>query len=143
MKDLTKQEKIFIIEYIKTLDGEISAKKAGYKTKDLKSFANKLLSEDFIINEINNELKKHILSLRVHKGYVVQKLLQIAEFSLQEEEILDKEGCFTGKKKLRDTSAALKALESLCKYLGFNAGQKEEGLQAKIITISNLDDKKI
>ena len=46
------------------------------------------------------------------------------------------------KRKLRDTSAGLKALESLCKYLGF---QKEEDdyKEAKIITISNLDDTKI
>lgn len=70
--------------------------------------------------------------------------MQIAEFSLEEEDILDKDGCITGKKKLRDTSAGLKALESLCKYLGFNSHQEEqEYKQAKIITISNLDDKKI
>jgi len=58
---------------------------------------------------------------------------------------LDKEGGYTGKKKLRDTSAGLKALENLCKYLGFNSKQEEEEeyKQAKIITISNLDDEKI
>ena len=50
----------------------------------------------------------------------------------------------TGKKKLRDTSAGLKALESLCKYLGFNSENKDaEYRQARIITISNLDDEKI
>ena len=57
---------------------------------------------------------------------------------------MDKEGDYTGKKKLRDTSAGLKALENLCKYLGFNSKQEdEEYKQAKIITISNLDDEKI
>ena len=71
--------------------------------------------------------------------------MQIAEFSLEEEDILDKEGCPTGKKKLRDTSAGLKALESLCKYLGFTITQdnEDEYKAAKIITISNLDDEKI
>ena len=54
------------------------------------------------------------------------------------------EGGYTGKKKLRDTSAGLKALESLCKYLGFSAnGDDEDYKQAKIITISNLDEEKI
>ena len=63
---------------------------------------------------------------------------------MEEEDILDKEGNPTGKKKLRDTSAGLKALESLCKYLGFNSKEDEdEYKQAKIITISNLDDEKI
>jgi len=142
MKQLTTQQKKFVTEYIKCLDGEVSARKAGYKSKDLKEISNNLLSKDFVINEIKLQLKKQISSLCVNKGYVIQKLLQIAEFSLEEEDILDKEGYPTGKKKLRDTSAGLKALESLCKYLGF---QKEDDdyKEAKIITISNLDDSKI
>ncbi len=144
MKKLTNLQKKFVLEYIKSLNGELSAQRAGYKSKDLKTVASELLSEDSIIHEIKSQLKKQIASLRVNKGYVIQKLLQIAEFSLEEEDILDKDGCITGKKKLRDTSAGLKALESLCKYLGFTSNQgEEEYKQAKIITISNLDDSKI
>ena len=144
MKNLTQQQKRFVAEYIKSLDGELSAQKAGYKSRDLKTIANNLLSDNMVINEIKEQLKKQISSLRVHKGYVIQKLLQIAEFSLEEEEIIDKEGNYTGKKKLRDISAGLKALESLCKYLGFNSNSDEnEYKEAKIITISNLDDNKI
>ena len=144
MKRLTKQQKIFVSEYIKTLDGERSAKCASYKSKNLTTTATELLSDETIIREIKTQLKQQISSLRVNKGYVIQKLLQIAEFSLEEEDILDKEGDYTGKKKLRDTSAGLKALENLCKYLGFNSKQEdEEYKQAKIITISNLDDEKI
>lgn len=144
MNKLTQQQKNFVTEYIKSLDGELSAKKAGYKAKDLKVVSNRLLSTDGIIQEINTQLQKQIFSLRVNKGYVIRKLLQIAEFSLEEEDILDKEGCPTGKKKLRDTSAGLKALESLCKYLGFNSVKEDDDYRpAKIITISNLDDKKI
>ena len=142
MGQLTLQQKKFVTEYIKCLDGEVSAKKAGYKSKDLKEVANNLLSKDFVINEIKLQLKRQITSLRVNKGYVIQKLLQIAEFSLEEEDILDKEGFPTGKKKLRDTSAGLKALESLCKYLGFQQ-ENNEYKEAKIITISNLDENKI
>ena len=144
MDRLTQQQKRFVIEYIKSLDGELSAQKAGYKSKDLKLISNTLLSNKLVINEIKEQLKNQISSLRVNKGYVIQKLLQIAEFSLEEEEVLDKEGNLTGKKKVRDTSAGLKALESLCKYLGFNSDNEEtEYRQAKIITISNLDDDKI
>ena len=142
MKRITQQQKKFVAEYIKSLDGELSAQKAGYKSKDLKGISSNLLSKDFVINEIKLQLKKQISSLCVHKGYVIQKLLQIAEFSLEEEDILDKDGIPTGKRRLRDTSAGLKALESLCKYLGFQKGD-EEYKEAKIITISNLDDSKI
>lgn len=143
MERLTQQQKNFIDEYIKTVDGEVSARNAGYKARNLKEVANRLLSNNAVVKEMKIRLKMRINSLRVDKGYVIQKLLQIAEFSLEEEEILDKDGSYTGKRKLRDTSAALKALESLCKYLGFNAKSDEGYRPAKIITISNLDDKKI
>ena len=146
MKQLTKQQKQFVLEYIKLLDGEKALLNAGYKVSNPASYASKLLSKDSIVNEINKQLKLQIETLNVQKGYVIRKLLQIAEFSLEQEDILDKEGYPTGKKKLRDSSAGLKALESLCKYLGFNAqiSQKEDKYQeAKIITISNLDDTKI
>lgn len=144
MQNLTQQQKNFVSEYIKTLDAELSAKNVGYKSKDLTSVCDKLLSNDFVIKEIKCQLKSQLCALRVHKGYVIQKLLEIAEFSLEEEEILDKEGGYTGKKKLRDASVGLKALESLCKHLGFNTSDKEESMpEARIITINNLDEDKI
>lgn len=144
MKQLTQQQKRFVNEYIVTLDAELSAKKAGYKCKDLKAFSSELLQKDYIIHAIKSQLKLQIDSLSVQKGYVIQKLLQIAEFSLEREEILDKDGNSTGKVKLRDSSAGLKALESLCKYLGFSSERSDdEYREAKIITISNLDDDKI
>lgn len=87
---------------------------------------------------MNNQLQ----TLRIQKGYVVKKLLQIAEFSLEEEDIVDKDGNYTGKRKLRDTSAALKALDSLCKYV-FVKDNSDYQTEAKIITISNLNDNKI
>ncbi len=139
MNKLTKLQKKFITEYIKTLDGELSAKKAGYKSDDLKTVAEHLLSNALIIKEIKIQLREQISSLRVHKAYVVHKLLEIAEFSLSEEDILDKEGNITGKKKLRDTTAGLRALESLCKYLGFKEEEKILD-DTKIITIKNLDE---
>jgi phage terminase small subunit len=144
MNALTHQQKKFILEYINTLNGELSAKNAGYKSKDLKTVSAKLLSNNFVINEIKLQLKNHISSLRVDKGYVIQKLLDIAEFSLEEEDILDKDGGYTGKKKLRDTTAGLRALEALCKYLGFNLKEnEEENTEHKIITINNLNEDKI
>ena len=97
MKQLTVQQKKFVTEYIKTLNGELSAKNAGYKSKDLKETASRLLAEDLIIKEIKFQLKNQINSLRVNKGYVIQKLLQIAELSLEEEDILDNEGYIPGK----------------------------------------------
>ncbi len=145
MKQLTKKQKLFVAEYIKSLDAEKALHSAGYKTKNMLKTSQTLLCNKAVICEIKNQLKKQIDVLNVSKGYVIQKLLQIAEFSLEEEDILDKDGNFTGKRKLRDASAGLKALESLCKYLGFSSEKddKKDYKEAKIITISNLDDSKI
>ena len=144
MKNLTKQQEKFIEEYIKTLDAELSAKRAGYKSCDLRSYGENLLSDNCIIQEIKFQIKTQIASLRVHKGYVVQKFLEIAEFSLEEEDVLDKEGGYTGKKKLRDATVGLRALEYLCKYLGFSQKDSEGVVpETKIITINNLDEDKI
>ncbi len=145
MKQLTNQQKLFVSEYIKSLDPEKALVNAGYKFVNKEKAISRILSSPKIINEIKEQLNHHIDVLNVPKGYVIQKLLQIAEFSLEEEEILDKDGNFTGKRKLRDSSAGLKALESLCKYLGFTISKDEnpEYKETKIITISNLDDEKI
>ena len=145
MKQLTIQQKLFVSEYIKSLDSEKALKTAGYEMKNKEKTLSRLLANPKIITEIKEQLKHQIDVLNVSKGYVIQKLLQIAEFSLEEEEISDKDGNYTGKKKLRDASAGLKALESLCKYLGFavNKDENSDFKDTKIITISNLDDKKI
>ena len=143
MRQLTQQQKRFVTEYIKSLDGEVSARNAGYKSKNLQEVSEKLLANKAVINEIKLQLQQQISSLCVNKGYVIQKLLQVAEFSLEEEDILDKDGGYTGRKKLRDTSAGLKALESLCKYLGFNSADAQEYQPIRIMTIANLDDEKI
>lgn len=144
MKNLTQLQKKFVTEYIKTLNAELSAEKAGYRSKDLKILSDKLLSNNIVIKEIKSQLKNHIISLRVHKGYVIHKLLEIAEFSLEEEEILDKDGGYTGKRKLRDATVGLRALEYLCKYLGFAAKSDDEGMpDTRFITINNLDENKI
>lgn len=143
MKNLTQQQQKFITEYIKTLDAELSARAAGYKNKNLKIVTEELLSNNFVINEIKNRLKNHVSSLRIHKSYVIYKLLEIAEFSLEEEEVLDKEGGYTGKKKLRDATVGLRALEALCKYLGFSSKTDEEGMPETKIIINNLDENKI
>lgn len=144
MEQLTQQQKRFVSEYIKTLNGENAVKAAGYKVKNPKAFSSELLKKESVIKEIKRQLKLQISALNVQKGYVIQKLLQIAEFSLEEEDITDKDGNFTGKVKLRDSTAGLRALDALCKYLGFTEPQQAEGgHEFKIVTIANLDEEKI
>ncbi len=143
MKKLTSKQNKFVNEYINTLNPELSAKKAGFNVKDYKAYGEKLLSLPHIVKSINILIKKHINTLQVQRSYVIQKLLDIAEFSLEEEEIYDKFNSYTGKRKLRDAASGLKALECLCKYLGFSTKDSTLENLPKIITIKNLDDEKI
>lgn len=141
MEILTQLQKKFVKEYLQCLDGELAAQRAGYKENNLKYTAERLLENEQVIGYINRLINSQLRILQVPKCYVIKKLLKIAEFSLEEEDILDKEGLPTGKKKLRDSASALKALDALCKYLW--SKEDKSKLEAKIITISNLDDKKI
>ena len=113
MKQLNFMQKQFVTEYIKTLDGEKSVKNAGFTVEDAKEFAQELLSRDYIIREIKYQLNRQIDALNVPKGYVIQKLLQIAQFSLEEEDILDR-WKFYWKKK---ASGFLRWLKSVRKFV--------------------------
>lgn len=143
MENYEIKEKKFVHEYIKSLNAGLSAKKAGFNTTDFVSLGEQLLLNNSVIKEIKYQLKLQISTLQIPKSYIIKKLVDIAEFSLEEEEILDKDGGYTGKKKFRDATNGLRALEYLCKHLGFASNENVENEEIKIITINNLDEEKI
>lgn len=144
MEILTKQQKSFVSEYIRGLDVREAAIKAGYQKSRAKLQGELLLRKESVLKEINRLLSKQVDSLQVGKAYIVQRLLNIIEFSLAQEDILDKDGTKTGKTKLRDTQSCLRALDCLCKHLGMvsddNINTENE---PKITIIDNLNERKI
>ena len=70
-----------------------------------------------IMDEVKERLKKNAQNLYVTKAYIIQKLLEIVEFSVEKDEILAKDGTPNGKYKLKDASGALRALISLSKLV--------------------------
>ena len=136
--ELSTLQKKFVTYFLKTMNPTKSAINAGYSKSGAKKTAEYLLSNPVIIAEINSRLKAQASSLRVEKLYVVKKLLDIIEFSLSEEDILDKDGNKTGKTKLRDTSAGLRALESLTKYLSLGASDSAPDDSPSFIENINL-----
>lgn len=144
MENLTKQQKIFVQEYIKTLDAKQSAAKAGYQKQRAKLIGEQLLRMKSISDAIEEALKRQISSLLVSKAYIIKRLLTIIEFSVEEEDILDKEGNKTGKTKLKDTQSSLRALDFLAKQVGLagTTGQETES-EPRITIIDNLNEKKI
>lgn len=144
MDKLTKQQKTFIHEYIRSLDPKEAAIKAGYQKGRAKLQGELLLKKDSVLKKLNSLLKRQANSLQVGKAYVVQRLLNIIEFSLEEEDILDKEGNKTGKTKLKDTQSCLRALDYLCKHLGMASSDNPNSENEPRITfIDNLNEKKI
>ncbi len=144
MDNLTKQQKSFVAHYIKCLDAKEAAALAGYKKSHAKLQGEQLLKKESILAEIRRVLSMQVESLQVSKAYIVQRLLNIIEFSLETEDILDKEGNKTGKTKLKDTQSCLRALDCLCKHLGIAS---EEGYnldnEPKITIIDNLNERRI
>ena len=73
MRQLTPQQKKFVIEYIKSLDGEVSAQKAGYKSKDLKikvkDFYNKSILE--YLNDIRLSIADELI---IHSDLPLDKI---------------------------------------------------------------------
>lgn len=110
-----------------------------------------LLYNPSVIAEIYGRIDYYASFLQVTKGFIVKKLLEIADYASANEEILDKNGVPTGKKKMRDVSVALKAVESLSKYSGLNCSitvnnaenQASNHFSPCNTEIENLDDSKI
>lgn len=135
----TKKLQIFINEYLKNLNVNKACELAKIKEENINEF----LNNPKFVNTLKHEINKRIQVLRVEKAYIVQNLLRLIEFSLHDEEILDKEGAPTGKIKLRDASVGLKAIEMLCKNLGLDVQNTTPEASNKGITISNLDETKL
>ena len=142
--ELSTQQKAFVNSFLETVNPTESALKAGYKQSDAKRRAKELLSNPKIINTLNAKIDESAQSFVVHKCFFVKKLLEIIDSTTRQEDVLDRSGAPTGKKKLSDAGAALRALDAL-----FRCIETERSAAAsvqdtmKIMCIENLDDAKI
>lgn len=133
MKKITSKQRVFVKEYLKSLDIEKAAIIAGYERKKAKLLGEKLLENQQIIEYIEIQLKQKTKSLQIEKGYVVKKLITVIEDSLLEND-----------KKPKDISNGLKALDILCKQIEpqlTTENNPENAVQLSII--ENLDKNKI
>lgn len=145
MNNLTNQQRAFVREYVRTLDVKKAAQKAGYSRKRLGQYGKELLKKPFIRAAIEEYINEQIESLQVNKAYIIARLLKIIEFSLEREDILDKDGNKTGKTKIRDSQSSLRALDYLAKQIGIELETIVNPTiqEPKITIIDNLDENKI
>lgn len=159
-KKLSNVQKKFITVYIDTLNPIKSAIDAGYCEKNAASAAQTLLDNEYIINEINCILSSQTKTLNISKAYIVKKLVDIIENSLNniepdsinESENHGRTGAGRTFKKQKDVAVALKALENLCKQLNFSPAnsrfdERDESYDdlesPRINIINNLDETKL
>ena len=117
MADLTSSQKAFLEYYIYTLNPYEAALLAGYPRDKAIKYGNSLLNSKRVMAKLKEKVQGHAKNLYVTRSYVVQKLLEIVEYSLQKEPILNKDGTESDKLKLKDVSSGLKALVSLAKLV--------------------------
>ena len=163
-KKLTNVQKKFIKIYIDTLNPAKSAIEAGYCEKNAPSVDQMLLDKEYVIDEINSILSSQTRTLNISKAYIVKKLVDIIENSLNDsacetdfDEHLSpsnrgKNGIKSNKKQ-KDVAVALKALENLCKQLDFASGNSkfenkddnydDDSSSPQINIINNLDENKL
>ena len=117
MADLTKNQKEFIEYYLLTLNPFEAAILAGYPRDDAVKYGKSLLNSKRVMSKIRERVRNHAQNLYVTRSFIVDRLLEIIDFSMEKENILNKDGEDTGKVKMRDSAGALRALVSLSKLV--------------------------
>jgi len=79
MAELSKRELTFCYEYIaNNFNGEKAAKSAGYKTKQCRQQASKMLTKSNIKEKVEELTKKHLMKLNVSAEKVLNELAIMA-----------------------------------------------------------------
>lgn len=102
---------------MQTLNPFEAAILAGYPRDEAIRYGNTLLGCKRVVAEIRDKVDKYAQNLYITKSYIIQKLVDIIEFSVQKEPVMNKDGTFGDNYKLKDASNALKALISLAKLV--------------------------
>lgn len=147
---LTEKQKIFIREYIGSLNASEAARKAGYSPKTARITANKMLTKGYIKDAIQEKLEEYNNNLDISNERILKEYARCAFYNIAD--FFNDDGSMKPLSELsEDASAALagldvhigedaskilklklpdkvKHLEALSKYQGlFEADNKQKG----------------
>lgn len=119
---LTDKQEIFAKEYIVDLNATQAAIRAGYSENTAKQQGSRLLTNADIRAYIEEHQKKRAAKLELDAQWVLDKLTQVVEKSMQEKEVekwdySERQLIGTGE-YVYDSNGANKALELIGKHLG-------------------------
>lgn len=116
MSDMNPKQKLFADQYVITKNATKSAILAGYSQKSAEWLGYQLLQKPPVSEYIKDRLQTVADKLGVTAGYVIGSFKKVADRSMQEEQVVDKEGKPTGE-YIFNAAGANKALECLGKHL--------------------------
>lgn len=114
---LTPKQQRFVEEYLIDLNATAAAKRAGYSEDTARQMGAENLSKPVIQEAIQTAKAQRNKRTRLKQSWVVDRLRENVERSMQIVPVLDREGNPTGEYMYRG-SVANKALELLGKHLG-------------------------
>lgn len=128
--EFTPRQDRYMDEYLLDLNQTQAAIRAGFSERSARQVASRLMTNDYIVNEI--ERRKGIVAERlgITQAWVLQNLQKVVGKSLQDEPVLDQFGQPTGEYKF-DSYGANKALELVGKHLGMFVTKAEVNAKVK------------
>ena len=132
-KELKKRERDFCKYKAQGYSDVESAVKAGYSPKYAKTDAHKIREKHEIKKEIGRLTEKTAEIADKNFVITIEQLLKelnnLKLYGMKEEELNDKDGQPTGRKRKIDTQCALSAIEKQAKIIGaFEEDNKQKGI---------------
>jgi phage terminase small subunit len=76
-KDLTAKQKIFVLEYLKDLNGTQAAIRAGYSAKTANVISSEMLTKPYIKAAIEDGMTKRAQKLEISADYVLEGIKRV------------------------------------------------------------------
>jgi phage terminase small subunit len=128
---LTARQRKFVAEYVVDHNGAAAARRAGYNASTAKEYAYQLLQRPEILAAVREREEGEDRLVGSRRYYVLNRLRDLAERSLQAEPVRDAKGIELGVYKL-DGPTAARALELLGKYEGLFNDKLEVRVQGEV-----------
>lgn len=114
---LTPRQERFVQEYLIDLNATQAAIRAGYSENTARSIAAENLTKPNIQQAVTRGFQTRAERVEITQDYVLGRLVQNVERSMQAQPLFDREGNLTGEYTYQG-SVANKALELLGKHIG-------------------------
>lgn len=122
---LTPKQEQFCKEYVVDLCGRKAAIRAGFSAKTADSLASQYLKKPLIAARVEELMSDRAKKGAISREWVLERLRQIVERSMQEVAVTDRDGKPTGEWRF-DAANAVKALQLLGQHVGLFDERRDE-----------------